>query len=47
MPYLQNKQNSSIKLLTEILAFIKRCLFIYKQMQAIDRIKNRIMSQAI
>ena len=39
---LQDCLNSEVELLTLISALAKRYLFIYKQMQAIDRIRNRI-----
>ena len=42
MPYLQNCLNSEIELFTSISALIKDCLFIYKQIQATNKIRNRI-----
>ena len=40
-PCLQNYLNSKVELSTLISALAKYCLFIYKQMQATDKIKNR------
>ena len=41
IPHLQNCLNSEVKLSTSILALVKRCLSIYKQMQATNRIRDR------
>lgn len=41
---LQDQQNFRVELLISISALDKRCLFIYKQMQVIDRIRNRTKS---
>ena len=41
MPRLQDCLNSGIKLPISILALAKRCLFIYQQMQATNKNKNR------
>lgn len=41
-PRLQDQLNSRVKFLISILAFAKRCLSSYKQMQATDRIRDRI-----
>ena len=38
---LQDCLNSRVKLPTSILVLAKRCLSIYEQMQATDRIRNR------
>ena len=40
-PRLQNRPNSGVELPTSISSLAKRCLSIYKQMQAINRIRNR------
>ncbi len=45
-PQLQNRLNSGVELPTSISALAKRCLSIYKQMQATDRIKDRTKPQA-
>ncbi len=46
MPRLQDCLNSRVKLPTSISALAKRCLFIYEQMQATDRIRDRTKPQA-
>ena len=38
---LQDCLNSGVEFSTLISALAKRCLFIYKQMQVIDRIRNK------
>ena len=40
-PRLQDRLNSGVELPTSISALAKRCLSIYEQMQATDRIRNR------
>ncbi len=45
-PRLQDRLNSGVKLPNSISALAKRCLSIYEQMQAIDRIRDRIKPQA-
>ena len=40
-PRLQDRLNSGVELLTSISALAKRCLSIYEQMQATDRIRDR------
>ena len=46
-PRLQDRLNSRVKLPNSILALAKECLSIYKQMQAIDKIRDRIKPQTI
>ena len=41
MPQLQDCLNSKVELYTLISALTKRCLYIYEQMQAKDRIRNK------
>ncbi len=41
MSRLQDRLNSGVELPTLISALAKRCLSIYEQMQAIDRIRDR------
>ena len=43
-PQLQDRLNSGIKLPSTIFALAKRCLSIYEQMQATDRIKEKAKS---
>ena len=40
-PCLQDRLNSGVKFPTSILALAKRCLSIYKQIQATDRIREK------
>ena len=42
MPRLQDCLNFEVELFISILALPKPCFFIYKQMQVIDRIRNKI-----
>ena len=41
-PRFQDRLNSNVKLTLSISALAKRCLSIYKQIQATDKIRNRI-----
>lgn len=45
IPRLQDWLNSGIELLISISTLTKCCLFIYKQMQVIDRIRDRFKAQ--
>ena len=44
-PRLQDRLNSGVELSTSISTLAKRCLSIYEQMQATDRIRDRTKSQ--